>query len=74
MLRRADNAYRVAKNNTVKLDAALEKRVEQAMKVEGSTVFAEWARQAFTERCRRVESQLFKDNPEEYHRIYGKGK
>jgi hypothetical protein len=58
--------------NSVKLTEPLRARIAKAMQVEGSEVFAEWARTAFTEKCRRIEGQLLRDNPEEYQRIYGK--
>jgi hypothetical protein len=60
----------VATNNTVKLPAALQKRVAKAMTVEGFTVWAEFCRVALTEKCHSIEDRLRDRDPVEFQRRY----
>jgi hypothetical protein len=61
---------RVASNNTVKLPAALQRRVLKAMSVEGFTVWAEFCRVALTEKCHLIEHRLRERDPVEFERRY----
>lgn len=58
-------------NNTVKLVDPLKSRVEKAMKATGTVAFAEYARKALLEQCRRDEQELRRTSPQEYEKIYG---
>jgi hypothetical protein len=60
-----------AANNTVKLPATLQRRVAEAMRVEGFTVWAEFCRVALTEKCHRVEDHLRSRDPADFQRLYG---
>ena len=61
----------IAINNTVKLPSALQRRVVQAMGVEGFTVWSEFCRVALTEKCRLIEDALRARDPVEFQRWYG---
>jgi hypothetical protein len=60
----------VATNNTVKLPAALQRRVVKAMSVEGFTVWAEFCRVALTEKCHLIEDRLRERDPADFQRRY----
>jgi hypothetical protein len=61
---------KLAANNTVKVPAALQRRVVSAMKVEGFTVWSEFCRVALTEKCHHTEDHLRARDPEEFQRLY----
>ena len=63
----------VAINNTVKLPAALQRRVLKAMAVEGFTVWSEFCRVALTEKCHLIEDRLRGRDPAAFQRWYGEG-
>lgn len=65
------NEPKVTANTTVKLDETLRLRISRAMQAEGAQVFSEWARRAFTRRCREIEDDLRVRHPAEYERVYG---
>lgn len=60
-------------NFTVKPDKALRERIKRAMKASGATVWADFARVALLDRCRKIEAELKATHPEEYRKIYGSG-
>lgn len=60
----------VSVNNTVKLPPMLRQRVEQAMAVEGFTVWSEFCRVALTEKCQHVEDRLRTRDPAGFQRRY----
>jgi hypothetical protein len=60
----------IAVNNTVKLPAALQRRVIIAMNVEGFTVWSEFCRVALTEKCHLIEDHLRARDPVEFQRRY----
>jgi hypothetical protein len=60
----------VVSNNTVKLPAALQRRVVKAMSVEGFSVWAEFCRVALTEKCHLIEDRLRERDPAEFQRRY----
>ena len=64
-------ATKLPANNTVKLPATLQRRVENAMQVEGFTVWAEFCRVALTEKCHHSEDHLRARDPAEFQRVYG---
>jgi hypothetical protein len=61
---------KLAANNTVKLTAALQRRVGTAMQVEGFTVWSEFCRVALTEKCHLIEDRLRARDPAEFQRLY----
>jgi hypothetical protein len=61
---------KLAANNTVKLSASLQRRVELAMRVEGFTVWSEFCRVALTEKCHVTEDRLRLRDPVEFQRVY----
>jgi hypothetical protein len=61
---------RIAANNTVKLPAALQRRVALAMGVEGFTVWSEFCRVALTEKCHLIEDHLRERDPLEFQKRY----
>jgi hypothetical protein len=65
------NSITVSSKAYVGLDEAMCLRISRAMRAEGAQVFAEWARRAFTARCRDLEAKLLAASPAEYERIYG---
>lgn len=58
-------------NNTVKLPVILQRRVLNAMSVEGFTVWSEFCRVALTDKCHHIEDRLRGRDPGEFQRIYG---
>lgn len=62
----------IARNNTVKLPVPLQRRVVEAMSVEGFTVWAEFCRVALTEKCHLIEDRLRARDPVEFQRRYGR--
>jgi hypothetical protein len=67
-----DSLIELPANNTVKLSDPLRGRVLKGMQVEGFTVWSEFCRVALTDKCRAVESELRRRDPEEFIRVYGK--
>lgn len=66
-------ANKKTKVHTIKLEGDLEARIERAQRAEGVKTFSQWARGAFLERCRSVETRMRNELPDEFEKIYGKG-